>query len=169
MMRPDPYRRFADTPPVHLHRLPRGIGAGGPGLQAALAFPFGRFGPALALGLRFWGVMQGGIPTQARDHDHLVFDTRQRQGDRRETAIDDQHQLAPRQPAAHSLDHLGTQSMLVLCWRRSAFSAGQHRAVRKGNAHTRRFQGTGTRSIIATHFRPKQRMTCFLVERTASR
>ena len=62
-----------------------------------------------------------------------------------------------------------TQSTLVLCRRWSFFLAGRHRAVRKGIAHTRRPQGTGTRSIIDTHFRPKQRMTCFLVERTASR
>ncbi len=47
--------------------------------------------------------------------------------------------------------------------------AGQHSAVRKGNAHTRRAHGTGTNSIIVTHFRPKHRITCFLVERTASR
>jgi hypothetical protein len=62
-----------------------------------------------------------------------------------------------------------TQSTLVLWRRRLAVSAGQHNAVRKGNAHTRRLQGTGTKSIIETHFRPKHRMTCFFEERTASR
>jgi hypothetical protein len=43
------------------------------------------------------------------------------------------------------------------------------RFLTHGNAHTRRLQGTGTKSIIDTHFSPKHRMTCFLVERTASR
>jgi hypothetical protein len=59
--------------------------------------------------------------------------------------------------------------MLVLCRRRLCFPAGRHSAVRKGNAHTRRLQGTGTNSIMDTHFSPKQRMTCFFDERTASR
>jgi hypothetical protein len=62
-----------------------------------------------------------------------------------------------------------TQSILVLCWRRSLGSAGQPSAVRHGNAPTRRLQGTDTHNIIATHRSPKQWMTCFLVERTASR
>jgi hypothetical protein len=61
-----------------------------------------------------------------------------------------------------------TQSLLVLC-RRPPFCAGQHSPVRKGKAHTRRLQGTETKSLIDTHFKPKQRMTCFLGERTASR
>ena len=47
--------------------------------------------------------------------------------------------------------------------------AGQHRAVKNGNAQTRRLQGTGTKSIIETHFSPKQWMTCVCEERTASR
>jgi hypothetical protein len=62
-----------------------------------------------------------------------------------------------------------TQSTLVLCRRRLDFSAGQHNTVRKGNAHPRRLQGTDTKSIIETHFSPKQRMTCLCEERTASR
>ena len=49
-----------------------------------------------------------------------------------------------------------TQSTLVLCRRRPLCSAGQHNADRKGNAHTRCAHGTGTNSIIDTHFRPKQ-------------
>jgi hypothetical protein len=62
-----------------------------------------------------------------------------------------------------------TQSTLVLCRRVLTCSAGRHSAVRNGQAHTRRAQGTGTKSIITTHFKPKQRMTCFFVDRTASR
>jgi hypothetical protein len=34
--------------------------------------------------------------------------------------------------------------------------------------HTRRLQGTETNNLITTHCRPKQRMTGFLVEWTAS-
>jgi hypothetical protein len=60
-------------------------------------------------------------------------------------------------------------STLVLCRRVPRFVSGQQSAVNKGNAHTSRLQGTGTKSIMDTHFKPKQRMTCFLVERTASR
>ena len=41
--------------------------------------------------------------------------------------------------------------------------------VRKGKAYTRRLQGTGTKSIMEIHVRPKQRMTCCLLEGTASR
>ena len=52
---------------------------------------------------------------------------------------------------------------------RPLFSAGQHKAERKGNAHTRCAHGTGTNSIIDTHFRPKQWMTWCLLDRTASR
>jgi hypothetical protein len=62
-----------------------------------------------------------------------------------------------------------TQATLVLCRRGLPCSAGRHSAVRNGKAQTRRAQGTGTRSIITTHFKPKQRITCFFVERTASR
>jgi len=59
------------------------------------------------------------------------------------------------------------QSTLVLCRRRLDFAAGQHNVARNGHAHTHRRQGTGTNSIIETHFKPKQRITCFLVEHTA--
>jgi hypothetical protein len=62
-----------------------------------------------------------------------------------------------------------TPSTLVLCRRGVAGSAGRQSAVSNGNAHTRRDHGTGTKSIITTHFKPKQWTTCFLVERTASR
>ena len=62
-----------------------------------------------------------------------------------------------------------TLSALVLGRRGPRRFSGQQRAVKQGNAHTRRLQGTGTKSIIDTHFRPKQRMTCFLLDRTASR
>ena len=62
-----------------------------------------------------------------------------------------------------------TPSLLVLCRRGPRFVGGQQRAVKQGNAHTRRLQGTGPNSILDTHFTPKQRMTCLLVERTASR
>lgn len=62
-----------------------------------------------------------------------------------------------------------TQSTLVVCRRWPRFSAGQHSAVRHGRAHTRRAQGTGTQSIMLTHVRPTHRMTCFLLERPASR
>ncbi len=62
-----------------------------------------------------------------------------------------------------------TQSILVVCRRWVLFAAGQHSTLRNGNAHTRRAHGTGIKSIIETHFKPKQRMTCFLAERTASR
>ena len=62
-----------------------------------------------------------------------------------------------------------TQSTLVWCRDWSFCFTGRQRAVRKGIAQTRRAQGTGTRSIIDTHVRPNQWMTCFLVERTASR
>jgi hypothetical protein len=53
-----------------------------------------------------------------------------------------------------------------LCRRCGAFSAGRHKAVKNGNAHTRRDHGTGTKSLITTHVKPKPSMTCFLVERT---
>jgi hypothetical protein len=49
------------------------------------------------------------------------------------------------------------------------FVAGQQSALKQGNAHTRRLPGTGTKRIMATHFKPQPRMTGCLVERTASR
>jgi hypothetical protein len=49
------------------------------------------------------------------------------------------------------------------------FLSGPQSAVKNGSAHTRRLQGTGTNSIIETHFRPKHRMTWCFEERTASR
>jgi hypothetical protein len=48
-----------------------------------------------------------GIPAQARDHHHLLFDTGQSQGDRGQASID-HHHPAPWQPAAdlfHQLPH----------------------------------------------------------------
>jgi hypothetical protein len=62
-----------------------------------------------------------------------------------------------------------TPSRLVLCRPRPCWSAGRASVVRKGNAHTRRLQGTRTHSLIDTHFRPKPRMTCFWLARPASR
>jgi hypothetical protein len=62
-----------------------------------------------------------------------------------------------------------THSTLLFCRRRPPLSAGQHSAVRNGNTQIRRLQGTGPKSIMLTHLRPKPRMTCFLLERTASR
>lgn len=61
-----------------------------------------------------------------------------------------------------------TQFTLVLwsCW--TWCRAGQHSVVRKGNADSRRAQGTGTKSIINTHFKLRQCTTCFLVEPVAS-
>jgi hypothetical protein len=60
-------------------------------------------------------------------------------------------------------------STLVVCRRVPRFVAGQQSALKQGNAHTRRLPGTGTKRIMATHFKPQPRMTGCLVERTASR
>ena len=75
--------------------------------------------------------------------------------------------IAPGTPTCFIIGR--TQSTRVLCRRRLDVPADQHNAVRQGRAHTRRLQGTGTKSIIETHFSPKQRMTCVCEERTASR
>ena len=73
---------------VHVYGLPGCISAFCPGLQAALALPFGGFGAALAGGLGSRPMIQRRIPPQARDHGHLVFDAGQGQRDRRKAAID---------------------------------------------------------------------------------
>jgi hypothetical protein len=62
-----------------------------------------------------------------------------------------------------------TQSTLVWCRRGVVLSAGRPSAVSHGNAPTRRDQGTGTKRLMTTHVKPQPWMTCFLVERTASR
>jgi hypothetical protein len=92
--------------PLRLHGLPWGIGALRPALQAPLPRALGGFKAALAWGLWLWPMLERGIPSQARDHDHPAFDTCQGQGDRCKATIEDQHQPAPRQPAAHLLHHL---------------------------------------------------------------
>jgi hypothetical protein len=61
------------------------------------------------------------------------------------------------------------QSTPVLCRRLPSLFSGQQSALKNGNAHTRRLQGTGTNSIIETHFRTKHRVTWCFEERTASR
>jgi hypothetical protein len=41
--------------------------------------------------------------------------------------------------------------------------------VNEGNGHKSRPQGNGHTRLLNTHFKAKQRMTCFIVERTVSR
>jgi len=90
--------------------LPRGICPGGPGLPVALALPLAGCGAVRALASWPRPLVRRGIPSQARDHDHLAFDTRQQQRDRGKAAIDDHHPPLPRQPTAHVGDHVPVPS-----------------------------------------------------------
>ena len=163
---------FALAPvPVHVHRLPGGIGAGRPDLAGCVgACPLVGLRPRLPGGVGCRRMIQRGIQAQARDHGHLLLPHTPAPAPRR------QSRHRPPTPAAAPGSQrrtcfiiCRTQSTLVLCRRWWRAWLGQHSAVRKGNAQTRWAQGTGTKSIITTHFRPKQWMTCFLEERTASR
>ena len=62
-----------------------------------------------------------------------------------------------------------TPSIAVWCARCRGADSGQPKTVRNGSALTRLFQGSGTRTIIATHFSPKHLTTTFREDRTASR
>jgi hypothetical protein len=99
-VRDDPPRCALASGPVDGHGLPARIRACCPGLQAALAVPRGGFGAALALRLRPWRVLARRLPAPARAHGHLALHPGPGQGDRRQAAINDQHQRPPGPPAA---------------------------------------------------------------------
>jgi hypothetical protein len=114
-------------------------------------------------------VIQGGIPAQARHHDHLILHAAQASDTAAKPPSTTNTSWRPGSQRRTCFIICRTQAMLVLCRRLPRVFSGQQSAVRNGNAHTRRLQGTGTNSIIATHFRPKHRMTWLFEERTASR
>jgi len=135
----------------------------------ALALPLGGFGAALALGLGSRPLIERRIPAKRETMTTWCVihtsasDTAAKPPSTTNTSRGPGNQRRP------CLIICRTQSMMVLCRRWGLFSAGRHRAVSNGNAHTRRLQGTATNSIIDPHFKPKQQLTCFWVERTASR
>jgi hypothetical protein len=65
--------------------------------------------------------------------------------------------------------HRAVREKTHTCLRSPLCSVGQPSTMREGNAHTYRARGTGTNRSIDTHLGPKQRITCALEERTASR
>jgi hypothetical protein len=61
--------------PGHFHGFPGGISTLRPALQAPLTFLLQGCGPALALELGTWSVIERGIQAPAGDQHHLAFDT----------------------------------------------------------------------------------------------
>ena len=128
-----------------------------PGLQTPLTLAFQRFGATPTRGLWPRRMIQRRIPAQARDHNHLAPHTGQGQRHGGKAAINGHDQPAPGQSVAYLHAHLPDPIDTGLVPALAMLVSGQDSAVINGNAHTRRLQGTATKSIIVTHFRPKQR------------